>query len=298
MYVTPATQQASASVRAATRRQQVRPSASAALTCALLANVVGRAAAGLPPHAARDPSDASEADRVLREVRAEIRSEAAAAENWRRRLAAGEPGVEPLPKRGLSPRPHAERVAFRYGAPPRRSPQRYADDAASPATGRRLQEDVLTVNNTAPIRIHLNVDTLDEEKVQANPLTRDRYCFKKGHWFRIGHPTTPLPTGPGPDDCERKTRSDIEGQNIWCICTEEDAITPEMKNLAIQATTEALAEIPRYLRVRPVQGRMLLTKSEGSFPALWRRTNQEGAYCDADCLKDNSIIHYLIRYII
>ena len=56
-----------------------------------------------------------------------------------------------------------------------------------------------------------------EDKVQANPLIKDRYCFRAGDWYRaacllsflrlflteVNFPTDPKPTGAGPDDCNR-----------------------------------------------------------------------------------------------
>ena len=78
-------------------------------------------------------------------------------------------------------------------------------------------------NNTEPIRIHLNFDSLYEEKVQANAFTKDRYCFREGAWFRTGYPGE-KPVGSGPDDCGDRTQSAVTGDK-WCVCTANDLIT-------------------------------------------------------------------------
>eukprot|EP00931_Biecheleriopsis_adriatica_P043821 TRINITY_DN25040_c0_g1_i2.p1 TRINITY_DN25040_c0_g1~~TRINITY_DN25040_c0_g1_i2.p1 ORF type:complete len:705 (+),score=131.91 TRINITY_DN25040_c0_g1_i2:721-2835(+) len=52
----------------------------------------------------------------------------------------------------------------------------------------------------------------------------------------------------------------------------------------------AVAEVPRYLRVRPVQGKLNFKRSEGSYPGMWAQTKQQGVYCDADCVKGSHVV--------
>lgn len=192
-----------------------------------------------------------------------------------------------VPKRGFSPKPFLDQVAAKYGYTRTQHPQKYR--RGSP--GRRLQDTTLTESNTAPIRVHFHFDTLYEEKVQANPLVKDRYCFRVGDWYRVNFPTDPKPSGPGPDDCNRQAVGlNIFHENKWCLCTAEDVITEEWRNFVIEAANSYGTEVAKYLRVKPVQGNLVFSKSEGSYPAMWTTTNQQGVFCDADCTKGAHVV--------
>jgi len=180
--------------------------------------------------------------------------------------------------RGLSPRPWFQEVVDRYGALPRQHPQRYS--------GRRLS--VLMENNTAPIRFHLNFDTLYEDKVQASPFTKDRYCFREGDWFRIGYPGE-KPIGTGPDGCGDRTTTAVTG-NKWCLCTSNDIITEQMRDFVIHATTEVMKEVPQFIAVMPLEDALKFRNFEGSYPAMWQTTGQSGECCDADCQKGLHVV--------
>ncbi|CAJ1357859.1 unnamed protein product, partial [Effrenium voratum] len=179
-------------------------------------------------------------------------------------------------------------VSEKYGSPQRQSPQRYQRGTPE----RRLAgETTLSQANTQRIRVHFNFDTLYEDKVNANPLVKDRYCFNVGDWFKVNHPTGPKPTGAGPDDCNRaQVGLDIMAENKWCLCTAEDLITPAWRDFVIEATRLHGEDIAKYLRVKPVQGNLMFTKSEGSYPAMWATTKQQGSYCDADCVKGSHVL--------
>eukprot|EP00439_Symbiodinium_sp_Y106_P017263 s7482_g2.t1 len=114
------------------------------------------------------PAEAGEtAQRILDEIEIE--------EQERLRRLSGDAFEEP--SRGLSPKPWFQEMSERYGAPLQQHPQRYGL-----RLGRRLEAQALHENNTVPIRFHLNFDTLYEDKVQANPFTKDRYCFQEAPW--------------------------------------------------------------------------------------------------------------------
>mmetsp|Transcript_77437 Transcript_77437/g.199324 ORF Transcript_77437/g.199324 Transcript_77437/m.199324 type:complete len:926 (+) Transcript_77437:72-2849(+) len=237
----------------------------------------------LQPGFVRDPHSASEAAKILSEVRATKDADAAEqrrldAARGRQLGSAAEPQVG---DRGLSPRTFFDEIVERYGAPPRLHQQKYAQ-------GRRLDSETLTEANTQPIRISVNFDTLDEAKVQASPLTRDRYCFRVGDWFRVGAPTAPKPTGNGPDGCTRDAA--WHSRDSWCLCIQNDVITQEMYNFVKGAVNEVVNEIPRYLRVKPVQGNLTFTRSEGSYPAMWTHPDYEGEACDANCGKGQHVL--------
>eukprot|EP00933_Yihiella_yeosuensis_P045305 TRINITY_DN40672_c0_g1_i1.p1 TRINITY_DN40672_c0_g1~~TRINITY_DN40672_c0_g1_i1.p1 ORF type:complete len:967 (+),score=140.31 TRINITY_DN40672_c0_g1_i1:161-3061(+) len=230
-----------------------------------------------------DPTDANVAARILKEARQATELLQIRMASDARRLQ-----MSQFYEQGLSPRPFFEQVAERYGAPPRQHYQRYGHVTA--AGGRSLEGDALTVENTKGIRIHLNFDSLYKEKVENNPLLKDRYCFKEDDWYRVGNPIGPKPSGPGPDSCNREgVGLALASQNKWCLCTAKDVITEELKKLVIESTTKAVAEIPNYLRVKPVQGMLKLRQSEGSYPAMWTETGQQGVYCDADCAKGSYV---------
>lgn len=222
----------------------------------------------------RDVRSVHVAKLILKELHAENQR---ANQDLARRLSGAD-----MPKRGLSPKPFLDQVAEKYSFTRTRHPQKYQRGSQA----RRLADTTLTEANTAPIRVHFNFDTLYEDKVQANPLVKDRYCFRTGDWYRVNFPTDPKPTGPGPDDCNRQAVGlKIFHENKWCLCTAEDVITEEWRNFVIEAAETYGAEIGKYLRVKPVQGNLIFSKSEGSYPAMWTTTNQQGVFCDADCTK-------------
>eukprot|EP00434_Breviolum_minutum_P014530 symbB.v1.2.012814.t1/scaffold884.1/size313170/26 len=133
-------------------------------------------------------------------------------------------------------------------------------------------------NNTAPIRFHLNFDTLYEDKVQASPFTKDRYCFREGDWFRIGYP-----------GCGDRTTTAVTG-NKWCLCTSNDIITEQMRDFVIHATTEVMKEVPQFIAVMPLEDALKFRNFEGSYPAMWQTTGQTGECCDADCQKGLHVV--------
>ncbi|CAJ1378386.1 unnamed protein product [Effrenium voratum] len=219
------------------------------------------------------PHNLEDAVRLLSEIETDRSKETA------RRLAsldAEEPSF------GLSPKPWFQEVVDRYGAPVRQNPQRYATQVTS---GRRLA--VLAENNTAPIRIHLNFDTLYEDKVQASPFAKDRYCFREGAWFRTGYPGEKPASGP--DECGDRSTTPVTG-DMWCICRASDVITDEMRSFVIQATTEVMKQLPTFIGLKPVQGPLRFRNAEGSYPAMWKATGQSGDCCDPDCQKGLHVV--------
>eukprot|EP00913_Durusdinium_trenchii_P024591 g23084.t1 len=224
------------------------------------------------PNGTRDPRSQDVALEVLRDIERstwQLSKDGKAFSTWNF-----------LPKdpdlgRGLSPRPWFQEVVDRYGAPPRQHPQRYKLH-----DGRRLS--VLMENNTVPIRFHLNFDTLYEEKVQANPYTKDRYCFQEGAWFRIGYPDE-KPSGSGPDDCGDRTTTYVTG-NKWCICTSNDLISDQMRDF------EVMKQVPKFFRVNPVEEQLQFRNFEGSYPAMWETTGRTGVCCDPDCQKGLHVV--------
>lgn len=235
--------------------------------------------ARLAKHAKRDVRSVHVAKMILKELHAENQRANA---DLARRLSKND-----VPKRGFSPKPFLDQVAAKYGYTRTQHPQKYR--RGSP--GRRLQDTTLTESNTAPIRVHFNFDTLYEDKVQANPLVKDRYCFRVGDWYRVNFPTDPKPSGPGPDDCNRQAVGlNIFHENKWCLCTAEDVITEEWRNFVIEAANTYGIEVAKYLRVKPVQGNLVFSKSEGSYPAMWTTNNQQGVFCDADCTKGAHVV--------
>ncbi|CAK9097560.1 Leishmanolysin (Cell surface protease) (Major surface glycoprotein) (Major surface protease) (Promastigote surface endopeptidase) (Protein gp63) [Durusdinium trenchii] len=228
------------------------------------------------PNGTRDPRSQDVALEVLRDIE---RSTWQLSKDLPRQLSST--FEDPDLGRGLSPRPWFQEVVDRYGAPPRQHPQRYKLH-----DGRRLS--VLMENNTVPIRFHLNFDTLYEEKVQANPYTKDRYCFQEGAWFRIGYPDE-KPSGSGPDDCGDRTTTYVTG-NKWCICTSNDLISDQMRDFVIHATTEVMKQVPKFFRVNPVEEQLQFRNFEGSYPAMWETTGQTGVCCDPDCQKGLHVV--------
>jgi len=227
----------------------------------------------------RDPWSLEEAQGILDEIEIEVSLQQ---EQERLRRLSGDAFEEP--SRGLSPKPWFQEMSERYGAPLQQHPQRYGL-----RLGRRLEAQALHENNTVPIRFHLNFDTLYEDKVQANPFTKDRYCFQEGAWFRVGYPEDPKPVGAGPDDCGDRATSYPSG-NKWCICVANDVITEQMRSFAIEATTEAMKDMPNFIQVLPVEGTLKFRSWEGSFPAMWQKTRQTGAACDPDCQKGLHVV--------
>ena len=243
----------------------------------LFAWIVSSEAAGRARH---DMHGMEHAGKIIKEIRADARRAKDDFEG--RRLAEG----FEVPLRGLSPKPLLDQIVDKYG----KSLQHHVQSYARGRKDRRLGGGTLSQSNTNPIRIHYNFDTLYEDKVQANPLLRDRYCFNEGDWYRVNFPTEPKPTGSGPDDCNRDAVAmEILTQDKWCRCTAEDVITPTWRDFVIDAVYRHGADIPKYLNLKPVQGNLKLRKSEGSFPSMWRTTNQLGSYCSADCVKGSHV---------
>ena len=239
------------------------------------------AARGAVGHGASEREGLRNADLIMDEIRADARR--AKVEFEGRKLSEG----FQVPGRGLSPKPLLDEIVQKYGRPLKRHGQKYERGRKD----RRLGGGTLSSANTNPIRIHYNFDTLYQDKVQANPLLRDRYCFNEGDWYRINFPSDPKPTGSGPDDCNRDVVGmDILSQDKWCRCTEEDVITPTWRDFVIDAVHKHGADIPKYLSVKPVQGSLIFTESEGSFPSMWTKTGQLGSYCNADCVKGSHVV--------
>jgi len=233
-----------------------------------------------PGVTARNIRSAQEATQVLEDIRQE--AEVAREEFQTRRLS----GSFWVPKRGLSPRPLLDQIVQKYGKSLRMHPQKYVRGRRD----RRLAGATLAESNTNPIRIHYNFDTLYEDKVQANPLLRDRYCFRAGDWYRVNFPTESKPSGSGPDNCDRQAAGmDILSANKWCLCTAEDVITSTFRDFVIEAVQKHGADISKYLRVKPVQGNLVFTASEGTYPGMWEATGQQGIYCNADCVKGSHV---------
>eukprot|EP00930_Biecheleria_cincta_P067785 TRINITY_DN5466_c0_g3_i1.p1 TRINITY_DN5466_c0_g3~~TRINITY_DN5466_c0_g3_i1.p1 ORF type:complete len:961 (-),score=112.26 TRINITY_DN5466_c0_g3_i1:458-3340(-) len=208
----------------------------------------------------RDPQDLEEATLVLRQIEEE---------NFRqRRLAAGKEGGLQSSSQLLF-----EDIVASYGPPPRQNFVRYN----RPRLGRRLQ--TLDASNTRPIRIHVNYDTLYEETVQADPIVRDRYCFRSGDWYRSGHPAGEKPSGAGPDDCAQ------DRMNKWCLCTLGDVIDNSTRALVMEATKLAVSELPSFLALQSIEGNLVFKSWEGSYAAMWKSTGQTGSRCDPDCVK-------------
>ena len=246
----------------------------------LLAWIVSPEVAG---HARKD-KDGMNAGLIIEQIRADA---ARAKEDFDgRRLSQG----FEVPLRGLSPKPLLDQIVEKYqkhGRPLKPQGQKYARGRKD----RRLGEGTLSQSNTNPIRIHYNFDTLYQDKVQANPLLRDRYCFNEGDWYRVNFPTDPKPTGSGPDDCNRDVVGmDILSEDKWCRCTAKDVITPEWRDFVIDAVHKHGADLPKFLSVKPVQGSLVFKKSEGSYPSMWKTTNQLGSYCNADCAKGSHVV--------
>lgn len=232
------------------------------------------------PAFTHDPSDITVAKQILSEVQQTIESHHEQMKELRR-LEGSTSSFNKAPLHG-SPPPFFEEVVRRYGPPGRQHRQEYTNHPLR--SSRRLAS--LSVNNTAPIRFAFNFDTLNETLVQSDPFLKDRYCFRAGDWYRVGYPTTSKPTGPGPDNCNRDSIGmGINAKNLWCVCTSNDEITPALVNLVQQATADVTKALSLYFSVRPVQGMLKFTNSEGTYPAMWANTGQTGARCDADCVK-------------
>lgn len=231
-----------------------------------------------------DPNDSTVAGQIVSEVQQSIKNHHEEMQELRR-LEFSTSAFDKAPLHG-SPPPFFEEVVRRYGPPGRQHRQEYANHPHSSA--RRLAS--LSVNNTAPIRFAFNFDTLNETLVQSDPFLKDRYCFRAGDWYRVGYPTSSKPTGPGPDNCNRTSMGmAINAKNLWCVCTSSDEITPALVNLVKQATADVSKMLSAYFSVRPVQGKLKFTNSEGTYPAMWANTGQTGARCDADCVKGYKI---------
>lgn len=54
-------------------------------------------------------------------------------------------------------------------------------------------------------------------------------------------------------------------RNKWCLCTAEDVISDEWRDFVIEATRKFGVEVGKYLRVRPVEGKLMFSKSEGAW---------------------------------
>lgn len=234
-------------------------------------------------HSARNRFDVAEAAKVLQDMRRDTDS-AEELMSRNRKLTEDWPTHQ---SRGLSPKPLFDMMVDKYGAPARQHRQSYRHGRL----GRRLSGDnTLSAANTEPIRFSLNFDTLYEDKVQQNPILRDRYCFRTGDWYRIGYPKEPKPTGLSNDDCQRDALGlSIIHENKWCLCLANDVITDEVRKVVMEATARAISDVPKYFNVRPVQGALVFKTSEGSYPGMWAQTNQQGRYCDADCVKGSHV---------
>ncbi|EOD08334.1 hypothetical protein EMIHUDRAFT_217452 [Emiliania huxleyi CCMP1516] len=117
---------------------------------------------------------------------------------------------------------------------------------------RRLQ--ILTRENTKPLRLHLDFGSLYRET--AVPYTT---CFQEGAWYRRGFPGPEPPGGPtGVATCPRDSTewSVAAEQGCWGRCTEADLVTPGGREVIEHVATVIAAEVSQLLAVERVSGNL------------------------------------------
>ena len=125
---------------------------------------------------------------------------------------------------------------------------------------RRLQ--ILTRENTKPLRLHLDFGSLYRET--AVPYST---CFQEGAWYRRGFPGPEPPGGPtGVATCPRDSTewSVAAEQGCWGRCTEADLVTPGGREVIEHVATVIAAEVSQLLAVERVSGNLVFRKSAGN----------------------------------
>ena len=134
----------------------------------------------------------------------------------------------------------------------------------------QTQEAELTTENTRPIQLHLDFNSLDE-------ATAPEYsaCFAVGAWFRRGFPQPEstctradklCPPANGIETCVRGAPAELSsaGQDCWGRCRDTDVITPQIKSTIAAVITKIVREsVQPLLRVQPVQGALTFDDDEG-----------------------------------
>jgi len=149
-------------------------------------------------------------------------------------------------------------------------------------SGRR-RLDALTTENTRPVRIHLDFQSLYQATAPAYSA-----CFAVGQWYKKGLPTiTPAfsevtpPSDPSQATCTRTTTTNTD---CWGICEARDVITESGRDKLIEAVTRIAQELSEFFAVVPVPGNLTFENSAGRYDrALQQKGYASATSCARDC---------------
>ena len=174
-------------------------------------------------------------------------------------------------------------------------------DPAAPSrpSASRRKLEVLTADNTKPIRIQLNFDSLYQDTAPEYTA-----CFKVDDWFRLGLPqgSSTFPGTPPPNKTDgslgdETCNADRRGTDCWGLCRQEDLIEPADRDNLIAAVTAILPEITELYSVRPVTGALKFATSAGSYQTTivgkgWTPMTA----CASDCTMISSVAVNATKY--
>jgi len=151
---------------------------------------------------------------------------------------------------------------------------------------RRALADVLTLDNTKPIRLHLDFKSLDQTTAVEYST-----CFSVGAWFRRGLPESPTPPANGIPTCLRGANEwDLGGSGCWGICRESDVVTPTRRQLMVRAMESVAQEVSGFFSVEPVEGSLVFRKNTGRYSkALEEKGYPPLEACASDCTTTSNV---------
>ena len=145
--------------------------------------------------------------------------------------------------------------------------------------------EALTTDNTAPIRIVVDYQSLFEENAPAYSA-----CFKEGAWFARGLPDGGLtPPADGVETCDRGA-DEWHSTDCWLKCAADDLITEEGRTIVMGIVDSVVAEAAQYFALQPVSDDLKFVRSGGRYQkALAAKGYSAGSACAADCTLLNGV---------
>ena len=111
--------------------------------------------------------------------------------------------------------------------------------------GRRLT--ALSPSNTAPIRLHLDFQSLYEAHAPQYSA-----CFTVGAWFRRGLPSSHTPPANGVETCVRGPGETLTPEGCWGKCLATDLIDTAGRAMVIEVVQRIASELGTYFSVVPI----------------------------------------------
>ena len=141
-----------------------------------------------------------------------------------------------------------------------------------------MDSGALTRENTKPIRIKLDVNSLYEDKAPDYSA-----CFELGAWFRRGLPAQRTPPSNGVETCVRGTGESLSHNGCWGRCKDYDLITAADRTTLIQVASALVSDLPAYFALRPVDN-LKFAVSKGAYErALRSKGYPTPEACATDC---------------